>query len=275
MNVLKKIGLVVSFLIFFICCCLIIAYRFNENASNKKMEKLRKEFRGESHNFFNSNKKFFEVENYNDIKLKGDNDINEILTNGRSIINKFKKLYSDNEDIIGWISINNTQLDYPVMQSDDNEFYLNHNFDKKFDRKGVPFLDTRCDYQKPGKNLIIYGHNQKDGSRFGSLLLYKDEDYYKSNKIIRFDTLYEEAEYEIVSVFISKIYERTEDAFKYYNYTDMNSYDEFEEFSRNIKEMSLYNTNIELSYEDEYITLSTCEYSVEDGRFVIVARKIR
>lgn len=193
----------------------------------------------------------------------------------RQVLDKYKTLYNLNPDIVGWISIEGTEIDYPVMQTvKDEQFYLHRNFYKAESTSGLPFMDDRCIISDTSSNIIIYGHNMKNGSMFAGLLKYQDKDFYEKHKYIRFDTIYAEGMYEIVAVFRSRVAFVDEDTFRFYNFIESDSVEEFEEFYDTIRSLSLYETDATAISSDYLLTLSTCEYSEEDGRFVVVARKI-
>lgn len=193
----------------------------------------------------------------------------------RQVLDKYKTLYNLNPDIAGWISIEGTEIDYPVMQTvKDEQFYLHRNFYKAESTSGLPFMDDRCIISDTSSNIIIYGHNMKNGSMFAGLLKYQDKDFYEKHKYIRFDTIYAEGMYEIVAVFRSRVAFVDEDTFRFYNFIESDSVEEFEEFYDTIRSLSLYETDATAISSDYLLTLSTCEYSEEDGRFVVVARKI-
>ena len=179
-----------------------------------------------------------------------------------------------NKDLIGWLKIADINIDYPVMQTNDNSYYLDHNFDKKYDKNGCLFLDYQCDVINRNMNLIIYGHNMQSGKMFGSLSKYSSEEYYKEHPKFEFDTIYEKGAYEIVYVFRSKIYNEDTVVFKYYQFLDAQSEKEFDSNMAEMAKISLYDTGITPKYGDELLTLSTCDYQENNGRFVIVARKI-
>ena len=155
----------------------------------------------------------------------------------------------------------------------DGEYYLDHDFNRQKNKNSLPFLDYRCSIDEPTTNRIVYGHNMKNGSMFNSLMIYKDQTYYKAHPVIQFDTLYEKGEYEIVAVFLSKVYRKDEDVFKYYQFVNAETQTEFDSFIENIKQLSLYKTDVNTQYGDQLITLSTCEYSEENCRMLVVARK--
>jgi sortase B len=192
----------------------------------------------------------------------------------QGILAQYEKLHKQNPDMAGWISVGGTLIDYPVMYTpDDGDFYLDHGFDKQKTKSGVPFIDARCAVDPLGTNTIIYGHHMKSGAMFAALENYKDKDYCSNHPTIRFDTLYEQQEYEIVAAFESQVFQKNDTAFKYYNYTNIDGEEIFNEYISNIEALSLYDTGMTASYGDALLTLVTCDYHTENGRFVVVARK--
>lgn len=188
------------------------------------------------------------------------------------ILEKYQELYEQNQDIMGWIKIDGTVIDYPVMYTA-NDFYLDHDFDKASSKSGVPYIDKRCSVKPLGTNTIIYGHHMRNGTMFASLEQYKDEEYYKEHPTIQFDTLYEQQEFEIIAVFESQIYQKRDTVFKHYNFLNAGSESEFNEYMGNIKALALYDTGRSATYGDQLLTLSTCAYHTKNGQFVVVARK--
>ena len=189
------------------------------------------------------------------------------LENENERILKVKKLKEMNEDIVGWLEIKGTEISYPVLQGTDNLYYMTHNYKKEKSKNGSIFLDK-------DNNLLMYGHNLNNGKMFQDLLKYKDEGYYKKHKIIRFTTDNEDNEYEIMAVFKSRVYYKSEkNVFRYYQFINPKSEKEYNEFVENSKKASLYDTKVDSEYGDELITLSTCSYHTEDGRFAIVGVK--
>lgn len=191
------------------------------------------------------------------------------------ILPEYQTLYSLNKRLIGWVKIYDTYIDYPVLQTVNNDYYLNHNFDQEEDKNGSIFLDKDCSIYPRSTNLILYGHHMRSGRMFGQLNKYSSEKFYKEHKYIQFDTIYEKGTYEVMYVFRSKIYEESEIVFKYYQFTDAVSETEFESNMMQMADMSLYDTGVSAEYGDELLTLSTCDYYTSDGRFVVVAKKIR
>jgi len=190
------------------------------------------------------------------------------------ILDDYKTLYNNNKSLIGWIKIDDTLIDYPVMQSSNSEYYLNHNFNQKKDNNGSIFLDPECSIFPRSDNLIIYGHNMKSGKMFGSLKKYKSEDFYKKHPIVQFDTLYEKGKYQIMYVFNEVIHDEVEVTFKYYQFVNANSAEEFDSDMAEMAGMSLYDTGVKANWGDKLITLSTCDYTADSDRFVVVAKKI-
>lgn len=204
-----------------------------------------------------------------------ENDEQTVEEKEPEVLEDYKTLLNMNKDLIGWLKIADINIDYPVMQTNDNTYYLDHNFDEKYDKNGCLFLDYQCDVINRNTNLIIYGHNMQSGKMFGSLSKYSSEDYYKEHPKFEFDTIYEKGAYEIVYVFRSKIYNEDAVVFKYYQFIDVQSEKEFNSNMAEMAKISLYDTGITPQYGDELLTLSTCDYQENNGRFVIVARKIK
>lgn len=189
------------------------------------------------------------------------------------MLDKYKELYEENNDLVGWLSIADMKIDYPVMKHEDDEYYLHRDFHGKDSKYGCLYVRDKADLDD-GTNFVIYGHNMKDGSMFGDLDLYLDESFYREHAVLSFDTLYDERVYEIVAVFRSQVYEEEDDAFKYYRFYQADTPEEFEDFYKNIKALSLYDTGVEAQFGDTFLTLSTCAYHVKDGRLVVVAKRV-
>lgn len=189
---------------------------------------------------------------------------------------KLEELQKENSDIIGWIEIENTDINYPVLQGEDNDYYMNHNYKKEYSMNGSIFLDKDYNWNPPSSNLLIYGHNMKNSTMFQTLLKYRDITYYEDHPIIRFTTNLEDSNYEIISAFNSRVYYKSEqDVFRYYYFIDAKDEEEYNEFVENAINASLYDTNKTAVYGEQLMTLSTCSYHVKDGRFVVVAKKMQ
>lgn len=205
---------------------------------------------------------------------------------GIAILPELEPFLSANTETVGWISIPNTNIDYPVVQTIDNEKYLKTGFNLKANRDGAIFLDYRDRIRPLSRNLIIYGHNMKDGRMFCDLTKYErgsGNDYvgfYNSSPIIKFDTLYEHYIWKIFAVFVTAADSKYKGAL-YYLDTDFASDDEFNNFISEVRKRSFINTNVDVRPDDNILTLSTCDYvypSSPDGdhaRLVVMARKLR
>ena len=190
------------------------------------------------------------------------------------ILPEYKALYAENPDTIGWLRIDGTGIDNVVMYAPDEiDKYLHTDFYGNYSYRGCLFVDEYCDMLS-SDNLIIYGHNMKDYSMFGSLMYYVSEDFYRQHKLISFDTIYEKQTYEIVAAIKTELVPEGSGGFKYYEYTGSGDEASFSEYVKFIEENKLYDTDAELSPGDKILTLSTCAYHSEDGRFIVVARKI-
>lgn len=205
-------------------------------------------------------------------QMVGDTD----ETTDDGTLRKYDALYESNPDFFGWLQIEDTVIDYPVMYTpQDPEYYLHRDFYGDYSDSGTLFIDGGC--RPDGNYFLIYGHHMNNGSMFGELPKYRDRDYYEDHKTVFFDTRYETRDYEIVAAFYAKIYDKSEEYkyFCYYNYTDLSDEKDFNEYVTNIKAMSVYDTGITPKFGDELIALSTCSYHTDDGRFVVVARRIK
>lgn len=201
----------------------------------------------------------------------------ESMTTGAEspvMLAKYVDIYQENSDLVGWVSIEDMKIDYPILQNANNEYYLHHDFYGNDSKYGCLYVKNQADVDT-GTNFIVYGHNMKDGSMFGDLDLYQKESFYKEHSRISFDTLYEERAYDVIAVFRSQVYNAEDDVFKYYQFYEAGTQAEFDDFYNNIKELSLYDTGVEAKFGDTFLTLSTCAYHVQDGRFVVVAKRIR
>lgn len=193
----------------------------------------------------------------------------------KSFLSDYQDLYLQNNDMVGWIKIEDTKINYPVMQSKDNpNFYLKHGFDKAYTDYGCPYVQENCDVDIPSDNLIIYGHNMKDSSMLSGLMKYTDKSFWESHKTISFDTLTEKCDYEIIAAFKTVVYTDSPESFKYYQFVNADTADEFNAYITKCKELALYDTGVTAEYGDKLITLSTCEYSRNNGRMVVVAKKM-
>lgn len=187
------------------------------------------------------------------------------------VLPEYAQLYLMNTDLVGWITIDGTTVNYPVMQTPDRvDYYLYRDFFRKDSKHGCIYVRELCDVYN-SDNVVIYGHRMKDGSMFNNLLLYKERDYYEDRRYIQFNTLTERHTYEIVAVFTTVA---TESGFGYHLFNDAANQEEFDAFIAQCKALSLYDTGVDAQYGDKLITLSTCEYSRDNGRMVLMAKQI-
>ena len=192
-----------------------------------------------------------------------------------TVLKKYKELYKQNKDLAGWLSIEGTVINYPVMQTGKKnaDFYLHHDFEKKESDHGTLFVDARNDYVNRDTNLIIYGHNMRDGTMFGGLKSFMDQEYFKNHQKLVFDTIYEKAEYRIVAVCLSKVNYQDDHTFRYYNFLNASNKEEFQAFLANIQQLTVFDQKIDISYGDELLTLSTCNSYAQDGGLFRIAKK--
>lgn len=185
----------------------------------------------------------------------------------------FVDLYQMNNDIVGWISIPGTLINYPVMQTPDStDYYLYRNFSKEYSKHGCIYVREACNVFAPSDNITIYGHRMGDGTMFNALHSYADKEFYEEHSQIQFNTLTENHTYEILSIF--RISSSVNSDFPYHLYVDFSDEEQFNAFVENCYDRALYDTGVTASYGDKLITLSTCEYTQVNGRLVVVAKQI-
>ncbi len=186
-------------------------------------------------------------------------------------INKLKELHESYENVIAWLEIEGTDINYPIVETTDNDYYLNHNYKNEKSSAGAIYFDKDVNINE-SDNLQIYGHRNKYGLMFEPLIKYAKKDFYEEHKTINLTTLEEDATYEILAIFYSRVYYSNEtNVFRYYYFVNADSEEAYNEFVSNAKKASKFDTGVDAKYGDKLITLSTCEYSRENGRFVVVA----
>ena len=186
---------------------------------------------------------------------------------------RFRDLMERNGDFAAWLTVDGTRIDYPVMLTPaEPDYYLTHDFDGSDSHSGTPYIGKGCD--TASDNIIIYGHNMKNGTMFADLLRYQDADFFTAHPTLRFDTPERSGEYEIIAVFREKLhYQDEQNVFRYYDYAGMLTEERFYAYADRIRELSLYDTGRSAVFGRQLITLSTCAYHTENGRFVVVAQK--
>ena len=247
-NRLTKI-LFIFFIIIFVCGIgYLTYYLYDRNKNNKDNEEI-----------------------LNNIEI----DESKITESKTERMIQLEELQKENEEIIGWLEIEGTNINYPVLQTSDNDYYLTHNYKKEKASTGSIFLDKDFDLINGSSNYLIYGHRNKSGLMFEDLIKYAEEDFYKEHTKVKFTTNKDDSIYEVLSVFYSRVYYKSEkNVFRYYYFVNANNEQEYNDFVNNAKKVSLYDTGVTAKYGDQLLTLSTCEYSQEDGRFAVVCKKI-
>lgn len=188
----------------------------------------------------------------------------------------FAALWELNNDTVGWISIEGTDLDYPVVQTTDNTKYYRTNFEGEYSEHAVPFVDAQADLKKPSENLIIYGHNiRTDGQMFNILKGYTKLDFYQQHPVIDFNSVYHKGKYKIISVFYTNTLSDHGKIFPYHEFINAQSNQETQNYIDDVLVRSIINTGVDVLPSDELLTLSTCTYEFKDARYVVVARKVR
>lgn len=265
-KIIYNICMVVLSCVFIACAVYLINYFWQSKKSEDKVEDLRQLIVEDD----NSDEAVNTATGGN-----AEKQIEFVDIDGVMVQKKFEKLYRKNNDFIGWLSISGTVIDYPVMQTPDNEeYYIYRDFDGEYSSAGTLFIDTSSDVAKPSDSVLIYGHNMKTGKMFHELLEYEDESFYDEHKLITFDTIYGNGTYEVIAAFRTEIYPKDYTGFKYYQFFEAQNEEEFMSYVDNCKDMTPYNISATASYGDKLITLSTCAYHDKNGRFVVVARKV-
>lgn len=247
-----KITLIQILLVFVIVICL-VTYISERSEKNKDIQKADE----------------IKTEETVDADISDETDTEKASDN----VAKVNELKERNADTVGWIKLNGTAIDYPVLHNTkSNAYYLHRNIDKEYSSSGIPFLDYQCKADMTDDNTIIYGHNMRNGTMFHDLLKYSDKSFYSSHKAIYYDTATESGVYEIFAVLRTKVGSKNE--FKYYNFINAETPAEYDEFVAKCIKLSLYKTDIIPKYGDKLLTLSTCSYNTDNERFVVFAKKI-
>ncbi len=252
-----------ALLIFILCALYLAYYAYNAKNNSKKTGVM-----ADNTSRFSSNKGSLQAVTVTDENTGEERRL--------IVLAQYEKLYEQNKNLIGWVKIEGTNIDYPVMKSinGNGQYYLDHDIYGNEDRNGTIFMDDLCDIIKPTRNYIIYGHNMKSGQMFGDLKKYKSKSFYDKHAIVKFDTIYETGNYQVMLAFQSHVFEENVIAFKYYQFIDPASEKEFESGINDMKAQALYDTGVSASYGDRLLLLSTCDYDEENGRFVVVCKKL-
>ena len=212
---------------------------------------------------------------YGNLAAVREQDTQQEIASQSSVQPTSRNLYLENPDMVGWIRINGTDIDYPVVQrADDPTYYLKHNFEKNYTDYGCPFMQADCDALAPSDNLIIYGHNMKDGSMFADLAKYRSKDFRQAHKIVRFDTALGSSAYEIFAVIHTTVQADSADAFPFYRFVNAAAPEDFAAYVSACKARALYDTGISAQYGDKLLTLSTCDNITDNGRWLVIGKRI-
>ena len=212
---------------------------------------------------------------YSNLAAVRKQDTQQEISSESSVQPTSRNLYLENSDMVGWIQIEGTSIDYPVMQTPaDPNYYLKHDFEKNYTDYGCPFAQVNCDVQAPSDNLILYGHNMKDGSKFADLAKYRSKDFWQTHKTVWFDAELGSSAYEIFAVIHTTVQEDAADAFPFYLFVDASSPEEFADYVSACKARALYDTGIFAEYGDKLLTLSTCDNITDNGRWLVIGKRI-
>lgn len=278
LNLNRKIATVISAAVLLLCTVFLNWNFFLDIRTNYQTKLLRDKISVSDTCDIASETQNSEEEKNKPVTAGENDDKSETKTESESeppILSKFTALHKENSDFSGWLSIEGTKINYPVMSREgDNNYYLDKNFNRQKDKNGLLILDCRSNVLESGQNIIIYGHNMRTGVMFGTLKNYKDKDFCMEHQTIRFDSLYSEGEYKVVAAMLAAVAYKDEDVFRYYDAIDISAKESFDEFQQNIEGNALYTTDESLEYGDSCLILSTCDNYTEDGRFVVIAKKI-
>ena len=193
---------------------------------------------------------------------------NDYASEKERFIDYVRNLRNENNDLVGYICVKDTKINYPVVKAKDNDFYINHNFYKKYDRHGAIFMD--CDTNVDSLNWLIYGHHMKDGTMFAGMRKLTSKSYFEKHSEIIYTTLEDSYIFDIIAV----VYISVDDPnFQYYRYNNIHNQADYDAYVAKMKSLSIFNTGNTASYGDQLITMSTCRDANSPRRIVIVARK--
>ena len=194
---------------------------------------------------------------------------------------KYQSYIDKNSDFVGYIKIDGTAVDYPVVQCNDDEFYLTHNFDKQPEERGAIYMSSACDSSLRDFNTVLYGHNWLDTTMFSEVTKYENIDFYKEHPVIHFDTAYNDMEWKIFAVFITNADENEDDGYIFNSIYPHLGGENFSGYSSEVNKRTLYKTGVDVNSSDKILTLSTCSRKMDvsgykaDARIVVAARLVR
>ena len=268
-------GLTVLFAIVFLVSAGLSADYLIKSHKNKKMMQSLSQLVQPENNGTDSIDDYTNAVIDEDFTLPEDSKFTKVVhpdTNKTLLIQtKYLDLFNLNPDLVGWIYIPGTVINYPVMQTPEwVNYYLKRDFYEQKNDHGSIYADEMANIKRPSANVTLYGHKMKDGSMFAGLMDYKEKSFYEQNPTIEYNTIYKDGTYQIIAVFITTA---NEGGFPYHLFVD-GTKEEFDAYVAKCKELSLYDTGVDAEYGDKLLTLSTCEHNVSNGRFVVVAKKV-
>lgn len=249
---IRKVAILLLSIVFFSCITYLVIHYYIEYKNKSLYDELYKE-----------------IEQWQNNEYQKTEGVAQFKT---GIMNKIIELQQQNEDIKGWLCIENTNINYPILQTNNNDYYLTHDFKKNKNPYGSIFINSNSKLNEINSNTIIYGHNMKNGQMFYDLTKYEERSFYDQHQVIKLTTEDTEQQYQIISVFKSTA-KKEPNTFKYYEYSYLENEDVYKEYINHCKAIELYDTGVSAEYGEQLITLVTCEYSQEDGRMVVVAKK--
>ncbi len=191
---------------------------------------------------------------------------------------EYEKMKEENKDFRGWIIADGTNVNNPLVQRvDDQDYYLDHDYEGNPSRAGAIFLSSVADVYKPSDVITVFGHHMRDKTMFGSLDRYEDSEFLQKHDRIWLDSLEKRREFEVTNVMRIRVdVDGTEDVFPYYQYSDFEDEDDFNKFAEQCKAHNIYDTGKTIEYGDKFVILSTCEYTYGDGsgRLVIMGKEV-
>ena len=244
--------------IIIICCLSVICYKFYNYFIDEKLNNEIQSYAPTISDVYLSDDGGESSSN----EIQDNDDLVESEENNKTINTNEEELKSINSNYEMWIQIPNTEINYPIVQAEDNEYYLKHNFKNESNMSGTRFVDYRNNIDED-KNIIVYGHNMRNGTMFNNITKFKEDSFFNSNdtiNIIRNNTLYQ---YEIFSVYV-------EDESKVSLEIEFTDNDAFVNYALNEASKSMYNKNIIITEEDKIITLVTCSYEYTGARTILV-----
>lgn len=191
------------------------------------------------------------------------------------ILYDYALYYAKNPQTVGYLKIDGTKIDTPVVQADNDKYYLKHDFNGKTTSYGAVFASYKADFKPLDRNTLLYGHNMFDGERFAALINYKSAEYFKKHPVIQFDTLFEKHDWKVYAVIITSGSTESNNGY-FFDFTFDNCSDTcFEEYIEEVDKRKLYETGVDLLPTDKLLTLCTCTYEFDDARLVVIARMVR